>query len=175
MADVLDAFDEADPDGMVIPLFPDEAASLIKQAAGRDGLGGVTKIGSPAILETEVLALPESEGFYFSGPDSVENTNQATGRSATDIFAELEAISGGPPASLYWAPGYDATILLLSAIKQVTVSNGDTLHIDHEELCVALDGTEGFQGILGTLTCDDFGGCGTNRSVTDSSLLPIVY
>ena len=66
MAAVLDAFDEANPDGMVIPLFPDEAASLIKQAAGRDGLGGVTKIASAAILETEILALPESEGFSIS-------------------------------------------------------------------------------------------------------------
>ena len=187
MAAVLDAFDEADPDGMVIPLFPDEAASLIKQAAGRDGLGGVTKIGSAAILETEILALPESEGFYFSGPDPGEgnNVNQATGRSTADILTEFKATNNGePPASQYWAHGYDATILLLSAIKQVAVSDGDALHIDRAELRDALDGTEGFQGILGTLTCDDFGDCGTNHSVirlhtdssdTDPSLLPIVY
>ena len=187
MAAVLDAFDEADPDGMVIPLFPDEAASLIKQAAQRDGLGGVTKIASAAILETEILALPESEGFYFSGPDPGEgnNVNQATGRSTTDILTEFKATNNGePPASQYWAHGYDATTLLLSAIKQVAVSDGDTLHIDRAELRDALDGTEGFQGILGTLTCDDFGDCGTNRSVirlhtdsgvTDPSLLPIVY
>ena len=187
MAAVLDAFDEADPDGMVIPLFPDEAASLIKQAAQRDGLGGVTKIGSAAILETEILALPESEGFYFSAPDpgDSENVNQETGRSTADILTEFKAANDGePPASQYWAHGYDAATLLLSAIKQVAVSDGDTLHIDRAELRDALDGTEGFQGILGTLTCDDFGDCGTNRSVirlhtdssvTDPSLLPIEY
>ena len=187
MAAVLDAFDEADPDGMVIPLFPDEAASLIKQAAQRDGLGGVTKIGSAAILETEILALPESEGFYFSGPDPGEsnNVNQATGRSTADILTEFkETNNEEPPATPYWKHGYDATTLLLSAIKQVAVSDGDALHIDRAELRDALDGTEGFQGILGTLTCDDFGDCGTNRSVirrhtnssvTDPSLLPIVY
>ena len=187
MAAVLDAFDEADPDGMFIPLFPDAAASLIKQAAQHNGLEGVTKIGSAAILETQILALPESEGFYFSGPDLGEssNVNQATGRSSADILTELEAaIIGRPPASPYWAHGYDAATLLLSAIKQVAVDDGDTLHIDRTALRDALDGTAGFQGILGTLTCDDFGDCGTGRSVirlhedssvTDPSLPPIVY
>ena len=187
MPDVLDAFDEADPDGMFIPLFPDEAESLIKQAAERDGLGGVTKIGSAATFVTQILALPETEGFYFSGPDpgNSENVNQETGRSAADILTEFkETNNEEPPATSYWKHGYDATTLLLSAIKQVAVSDGDTLYIDREELRDALDGTEGFQGILGTLTCDDFGDCGTGRSVvhlhadtsiTDPSLLPIEY
>ncbi len=186
MADVLDAFDEADPDGMFIPLFPDEAASLIEQAAQRDGLEGVTRIGSAATLTAKLLALPESEGVYFSGPDLGDsgNMNQATGRSSADILTELEATIGRPPASPYWAHGYDAATLLLSAIKQVAVDDGDTLYIDRAALRDALDGTAGFQGILGTLTCDDFGDCGTGRSVihlhedssvTDPSLLPIVY
>ena len=187
MADVLDAFDEANPDGMFIPLFQDEAASLIKQAAERDGLGDVVKIGSAATFITQILALPETEGFYFSGPDpgNSENVNQETGRSAADILTEFkETNNGEPPATSYWKHGYDATTLLLSAIKQVAVSDGDTLYIDREELRGALDGTEGFQGILGTLTCDDFGDCGTGRSVvhlhadtriTDPSLLPIEY
>ena len=187
MADVLDAFDEADPDGMFIPLFPDEAESLIKQAAERDGLVGVTKIGSAATFVTQILALPETEGFYFSGPDpgNSENVNQETGRSAADILTEFkETNNEEPPATSYWKHGYDATTLLLSAIKQVAVSDEDTLYIDREELRDTLDGTEGFQGILGTLTCDDFGDCGTGRSVvhlhadtsiTDPSLLPIVY
>ena len=187
MADVLDAFDEADPDGMFIPLFPDEAESLIKQAAERDGLGGVTKIGSAATFVTQILALPETEGFYFSGPDpgNSGNVNQETGRSAADILTEFkETNNEEPPATSYWKHGYDATTLLLSAIKQVAVSDGDTLYIDREKLRDALDGTEGFQGVLGTLTCDDFGDCGTGRSVvhlhtdssvTDPSLLPIEY
>ena len=82
------------------------------------------------------------------------------------------------------AHGYDAMTLLLSAIKQVAVVDGDTLFIDHAALRDALDGTVDFQGIIGTMTCDDFGDCGTGRSVihlhmdsgvTDPSLLPIVY
>ena len=186
MATVLAQFSEADPDGVFIPLFPTEATSLIQQAAELDALDGVTMIGGAATLTTGFLALPESEGLYFTAPDLGDsgNTNQATGRSAADVLAAFEVAFGGPPTSPYWGHGYDATTLLLSAIEQVSAVDGDTINIDREALRDALDGTADFQGIIGTLTCDDFGDCGTGRSVihlhddssvTDPSLLPIVY
>ena len=186
MAAVLAQFSEAGPNGMFLPLFPAEAAALIRQLDKLESLEGVTRIGGAALLATEILALPESEGFYFAAPhlgDS-ENTNQATGRSAIDVLAAFEVAFGGPPTSAYWAHGYDATTLLLSAIEQVSVVDGDTLQVDRGALRDALGGTVGFQGLVGTLTCDDFGDCGTGRSVihlhedssvTDPSLLPIVY
>ena len=105
------------------------SVSLIQQAARFDGLQGVTVIGGGAALVTEVLALPESEGVYFMSPDLGDNTNvnQATGRSAADVLTEFEATYGGPPSSRYWAHGYDAATLLLAAIKQVAVVDGDAL------------------------------------------------
>ena len=186
MAAVLDRFDEADPDGVFTPLFAAEATSLIQQLPRRDTMEGVTIISGAATLVTEFLALPESEGVYFTGPDlgDSRNTNQATGRSFADVLTAFEVVYGGPSTSPYWAHGYDATTLLLSAIKQIAVVDGDTLYIDHAALRDALDGTLNFQGIIGTMTCDDFGDCGTGRSlvhlhadssVTDPSLLPIVY
>ena len=186
MAAILARFEEAEPDGVFIPLFPSEAASLIQQAAELGALEGATMIGGAAVLTTNVLALPESEGLYFTAPDLGDsgNTNQATGRSAADVLAAFEAAFGGPPTSAYWAHGYDATTLLLSAIEQVSAVDGDTLKIDRAALRDALGGTKDFQGILGTLTCDDFGDCGIGRSVihlhgdsgvTDPSRLPIVY
>ena len=186
MAAVLARFEEAAPDGVFIPLFPSEAASLIQQAAQLDALGDVRMIGGAATLTTDILALPESAGLYFTAPDLGDsgNRNQATGRSAADVLAAFEAAFGAPPTSAYWAHGYDATTLLLSAIEQVAVVDGDTLSIDRAALRDALAATEDFQGILGTLTCDDFGDCGIGRSVihlhedtsvTDPSRLPIVY
>ena len=187
MASVLGRFDEAGPDGVFISLFPAEATSFIKKLAQRNTMEGVTIISGTASFVTEFLALPESEGTYFTGPDfgDSRNTNQATGRSYADVLAAFIATYGGPSTSPYWAHGYDATTLLLSAIKQIAVvDGGDTLYIDHAALRNALDGTVDFQGIIGTMTCDDFGDCGTGRSVvhlhadssvTDPSLLPIVY
>ena len=186
MAAVLAEFGDAAPDGVFIPLFPGEAMSLIQQAAQLDALEGVTMIGGAATLTTTILALPETEGFYFTAPDPGDsgNTNQETGKSAAEVLTAFEAAFGGPPTSPYWAHGYDATTLLLSAIEQVSVVDGDTLSIDRAALREALDGTADFQALIGTLTCDEFGDCGTGRSVvrlhenpgvTDPSLLPIVY
>ena len=186
MAAILAEFDDADPDGVFIPLFPAEATSLIQQAARLDALKDATMISGAATMTTAFLALPESEGLYFTAPDLGDsgNTNQATGRSAADVLAAFEAAYGAPPTSAYWAHGYDATTLLLSAIEQISVVDGDALNIDRAALRDALDDTADFQGLIGTLTCDDFGDCGTGRSVihlhaepsvTDPSLLPIVY
>ena len=186
MAHVLAQFDAAAPDGVFIPLFPPEAKSLIQQAAKLDALDGVTMISGAATLTTEILVLPETEGLYFTAPDLGDsgNTNQATGKSAADVLVAFEAAFGGPPTSPYWAHGYDATTLLLSAIEQVSVVDGETLSIDRAALRDALDGTAEFQGLIGMLTCDEFGDCGTGRSVihlhadasvTDPSLLPIAY
>jgi branched-chain amino acid transport system substrate-binding protein len=186
MAAVIAQFDEADPDGVFIPLFPMEVRSLIQQAARLGALDGVTMIVAAAAFTTEILALPESEGFYFSAPDPGDsgNTNQTTGKSAADVLAAFEVAFGGPSSYPYWAHGYDATTLLLSAIEQASVVDGETLSIDRAALRDALDSTADFRGILGTLTCDDYGDCGPGRSVihlhedsgvTDSSLLPVVY
>ena len=186
MTAVLAQFGDAGPDGVFVSLFPYEAAHLIRHAAESGILEGMTMVGDSAILTSDILALPGSEGFYFAAPGLGDsgNTNQATHRSAADVLAAFEAAFGGPPTAAYWAHGYDATTLLLSAIEQVAVVDGDTLSIDRAALRDALARTAGFQGILGTLACDDFGDCGVGRSVihlhedsevTDPLLLPIVY
>ena len=58
---------------------------------------------------------------------------------------------------------YDATTLLLSAIESVAVEEGGKLHIDRVALREEIAATTDFQGIIGTLTCDEFGDCGTGR------------
>ena len=68
MAAVLARFEEAEPDGVFIPLFPSEAASLIQQAAKLRALEAATMIGGAAVLTTDVLALPESEASISRHP-----------------------------------------------------------------------------------------------------------
>ncbi|MCY4407413.1 MAG: ABC transporter substrate-binding protein, partial [Rhodospirillaceae bacterium] len=69
MAVVLAKLAAAAPDGVFIPLFQAEAMALIQQAAKSDAMDGVTMIGGAATLTTDLLALPESEGLYFTAPD----------------------------------------------------------------------------------------------------------
>ena len=50
--------------------------------------------------------------------------------------------------------------MLLSAIETVGVVDGDKLHIDRALLREELSGTSGFSGLIGSISCDDFGDCG---------------
>ncbi len=186
MTPVLVKFAAAGPDGIFFPLFDREGSPFALQAREFDGLEGVTLITGAAMLVSEFLGTPQSEGIYFAGPESDHgsNVNVATGKNEDEVLAAFEATYGGSPVSPYWAHAYDATTLLLSAIESVAVKEGGKLYIDRAELREAIGATAGFQGIIGTLSCDAFGDCGTGRlniyyhtdsSITDTAQLPVVY
>ena len=150
-----------------------------------DGFEGTTLISAAALLVSAFLETPQSEGIYFAGPeaDFRSNVNEVTGRSGKQVLAAFETRHGGFPGSPYWAHTYDATTILLSAIEAVAVEDGDRLHIDRAALRKQV-GATAMSGLVGTLSCDRLGDCGTgrmniyhhtDRSVTDVSKLPVVY
>ena len=83
MIPVLTEIAAASPEGLFLPLFPEEAGPLLRQSGEVDGLAGLVRIGGGGLLVSDFLALPESEGLYFAGPtlDFGGNVNGATGRS----------------------------------------------------------------------------------------------
>ena len=185
LSDVISSFAAAEPDGIFFPLFAAEASELMRQARASDLLGGVTYVTSSAAFVERFFALPEAEGVYLAGPtlDLGANTNQATGKSANVALTAYVA-EYGQPASPYWLHGYDATTVLLTAIEAVAVVRGDTLYIDRSALREALYATADFAGLIGSLSCDEFGDCGpghvriyqhTDSRVTDGTKLPVVY
>ena len=174
------------PDGLFFPLFQKEGAHIVRQVGQIAGLEDVTLIGGAALLAPEFLAIPESEGIYLPGPDSNfdGNTNEVTGKSSEALIAEYQERYAEAPTSVYLAHAYDAATLLLRAIEEVAVGNGDTLYIDRAKLREALTSVTGFSGIIGVISCDEFGDCGVGRvqishhtdsSVTDIAALPVVY
>ncbi|WP_428277589.1 branched-chain amino acid ABC transporter substrate-binding protein [Candidatus Palauibacter sp.] len=175
----------AGPDGIFFPLFEAEGSPFAAQARGFDGLEGVTLISGSALLVSAFLATPQSEGIYFAGPESDfgSNVNEVTGKNGDAVLAAYEAAHGGPPSSPYWAQAYDATTLLLAAIRAVAVEEGGRLYIDRAALRAEIGRTR-LQGLIGRISCDDFGDCGTGRinivhhtdsRVTDVARLPVVY
>ncbi len=65
---------------------------------------------------------------------------------------------------MYYIQSYDATNLLLHAIESVAVQNADgTLYIGRQALRDALYATADFEGVSGTINCDEFGDCGALR------------
>ena len=186
MTEVLAEFAAAEPDGIFFPLFEVEGSLFAEQALAFDGLEDATLITGAALLVSEFLGTPQSEGMYFAGPESDHgpNVNAATGKNADDVLAAYAATYGGSPTSPYWAHAYDATTVLLRAIKSVAVEQGGKLYLDRAALREELGATTGFQGIIGAISCDEFGDCGTGRiniyhhtdtSITDTAQLPVVY
>lgn len=185
MTDVLVEFAAAGPDAIFFPLFVIEGSAFAAQARAFDGLEGTTLISGAALLVSAFLETPQSEGIYFAGPESDfgSNVNERTGRSGQQVLASFEARHGGFPGSPHWAHTYDATTILLSAIESVAVEDGDRLHIDRAALRERV-GATAMNGLVGSISCDAFGDCGTGRmniyhhtdtSVTDVARLPVVY
>ena len=186
MTSVLAEFSAAGPDGIFFPIFEAEGTAFVEQARVFDGLEGVTLISGAALLVSEFLSLPQSEVVYLVGPetDFGSNVNVATGKNADEVLAAYEAQYGESPVSPYWALAYDATTLLLSAIESAAMEVGGKLYIDRAALREELGATAGFQSLIGELSCDDFGDCGTGRiniyhhtdsSITDPAQVPVVY
>lgn len=186
MIPVLTEIAAASPEGLFLPIFPEEAGPILRQSGEVEGLAGLARIGGGGLLVSGFLALPESEGFYFAGPtlDFGGNVNGATGRSGDELNAAYEERYGEHSTSAYLAHAYDATTILLRAIEEAAVVVGDALYIDRAKLREALGGTSGFSGIIGTISCDEFGDCGTGRvqislhtdsTMTDVEGLPVVY
>ena len=186
MTSVLTQFAAATPDGIFFPLFRAEGAHFAEQVRVFNGLKDATLITGAAMLVSQFLAVPQSENVYFAGPvsDLGANVNGATNKNADEVLAAFESTYGGPPTSPYWAFAYDATTLLLNAIEIVAGEDDGKLYIDRAALRRELHATSGFPGLIGTLSCDEFGDCGTGRiniyhhtdsSVTDPAQLPVVY
>ena len=186
MTSVLAEFAAATPDGIFFPLFDEEGIPFAKQAREHASLKDATLITGAALLDSKFLATPQSEGVYAAGPeaDLGSNVNATTGKSVDEVLAAYTAAYGGFPGTPYWAHSYDATTLLLNAIEIVAGEDDGKLYVDRAALRRELHHTSGFQGLLGTLNCDEFGDCGTGRiniyhhtdpNITDPAQLPVVY
>ena len=174
------------PEGLFFPLFQEEGAHIIRQVGQVAGLEDIKLIGGAALLVSEFLAIPESVGVYLPGPDlgSSGNTNEATGKSGEALVADYHERYGEAPSTPYLAHAYDAATMLLRAIDAVAVADGDTLYIDRAKLREALTGVTGFKGVIGAISCDEFGDCGTggvqiahhtDSNVTDVAEVPVVH
>ena len=150
------------PQLIFFPIFPPAGTAIVQQIGDVSGLEDVVLMGADGLSVQNFLDLPESEGMYFSGPDTRfdENVNQATGVSGAQFLENYLAEYGEPPTADFWGHAYDATTILLDAIAAVAVRDGDTLYIDRQALRDQLDATSAYQGLIGSLSCDAFGDCG---------------
>jgi branched-chain amino acid transport system substrate-binding protein len=164
MVPVLTEIAAGSPGALFFPIFQPAGDFVAEQAPGVSGLEDTVLLAADGLLNTSYLALSQTEGMYFSGPDTRfgENVNASTEKTANDFLAAYESDYGEAPAAPFWAHGYDATTLLLDAIAASSyVSEDDSLIVDRAGVREYLDGVRDYQGLIGLISCDDFGDCGS--------------
>lgn len=176
----------ADVEVVFFPIFPATGGpEIIQQKDDVAGLEDVVWISADGLHNTDTLGLTESVGVYFSGPDLNFGENvSATGKSYTAMRDAYIAKYGQAPPAPFHAHAYDATVMVLTAIREVSVLGSDgKLRIGRKALRDHLIGMSDFAGLIGRLTCDEFGDCGSQQvqialhgdnTVTDVSQTPVV-
>ncbi|MDX1662275.1 MAG: branched-chain amino acid ABC transporter substrate-binding protein [Candidatus Promineifilaceae bacterium] len=145
------------PEFLYYPVFVVLGSNITNQARQISELEGTILAGADGILSEQFLdaAGEDALGMYLSGPDlGFEN------EIYDDFLAIYESEFGTEPTAAFHAHAYDATMILLNAIEEVAIVGDDgTMLIPRGELREAIAATSGFEGITGTLTCDEFGDC----------------
>ncbi|MBP6016402.1 MAG: branched-chain amino acid ABC transporter substrate-binding protein [Candidatus Promineofilum sp.] len=148
----------AGPQFLYYPVFI-PLGSLItntaKNVAGLEEvyLAAADGVQSPSFLENTV---DTSEGMFVSGPDlAFSNTFYQD-----EFLPAYQEAYGTAPTAPFHAHAYDATMMLLDAVEAVAQQDADgNLLIGRQALRDALYATSGYEGITGTLTCNEFGDC----------------
>ncbi len=154
------------PDVIYAPDFNPACALIAKQKATTSGLENTTLTGSDGCSDATYteIAGPAADGVYLSGPD-------LTAFSGGDFYANefvpaYEDKVGKPPISVFHAHAFDAMNILVQSIEEVAIDNGDgSLTIPRDALIDAVEATEGYEGVIGTLTCTPDGDCATEVTI----------
>jgi len=157
MGPILTTIAADSPDFIYYPIFIPEGAQITRQAKDVAGLENTTLAGADGMYSPDFVeaAGEAAEDMYISGP------NLAFDNPIYDHFKEVHLEKyGEDPLSVFHAHAYDGTMILLAAIEKVAVQDEDgTLHIGRQALRDALYATEGYEGVTGTLNCDQYGDC----------------
>lgn len=147
----------AGPEFIYYPVFVSLGGLITKTARDIDALDGVYLAAADGVQSPDFLEAAGSaaEGMYVSGPD-LSFTNETYDR----FLSTYQEKYGTEPLSVFHAHAFDATTLLLKAIEEVAQEGDDgTLLIGRQALRDKLFATSGYQGITGTLTCNEYGDC----------------
>jgi branched-chain amino acid transport system substrate-binding protein len=163
MRPVLNAVAASGAELVFLPVFRMEGDYIVLQASEIEGMENVTLMSAEGLyFDAFIEVVGEAGvGMYFNTPARPDGT------AYDAFFSRYEAEYNEPPTSTpYHAHTYDAANVLLNAIQAAAVQDAKadgTLHIGRQALRDALYATSGYQGLSGSLTCDEYGDCGAVR------------
>ena len=145
------------PEFMYYPVFTAECAFLTNQAKEVAGLENTVLSSADGCFSADAAeAIGEAgEGMYFSGPDL-----SFSGDTYQQFLQAYQENYGSEPLSVFHAHAFDATNLILDCVESTATQDADgTIHVGRQAMRDCLYATSGYQGVTGTLTCDEFGDC----------------
>ena len=161
MTSILTEIAAAGADLIYYPLFQPASDFFTAQSANISGLEDVTLFGADASL---VDGFPEAAGdaavgVYLSGP-FVANAKYDALLEAWD-----DQIGGAPPSGFH-AHAHDAADMIMNAIEEVAIETDDGgLLIGRQAVRDALTAIDGYDGIIGTISCNETGDCATGEAL----------
>ena len=159
MQPVLTAVAASQAELVFLPMLLSEGILIVQQAKTFDTLDSVIWMGDTALMIAAFLEAVRTDGIgmYF-----ITNTPPES-PSGERLLAEYQRKYAVPPQHrVAYATAYDAANLLLQTIEHVAIHEEDgTVHIGRQALREALYDTTEFDGVSGSLTCDEFGDCGS--------------
>jgi branched-chain amino acid transport system substrate-binding protein len=149
------------PDFLYFPIFVAEGGLITAQARTVPGLRETDLAGSDGMFTPdwiEAAGADNAEGVYISGPDLSAFADPDFYEN--EFLPAYEEQFGEEPQSVFHAHSFDAMNMVADAIETVGIEADDgSMQIPRTALKDELFGTEGFEGITGTLTCDENGDC----------------
>jgi branched-chain amino acid transport system substrate-binding protein len=146
------------PELLYFPIFVAEGALITQQAKETAGLEDTVLAGADGYFTPDWLEATGDAalGHVLSGPDLA-----FSGDFYADEFLPLytEVSDLDAPISVFHAHAFDAYNMIADAIEEVAFTEGGTTFIPRTALRDAFLSTSGFEGITGTLTCDETGDC----------------
>jgi len=146
------------PDLLYYPVFHPEGTLITQQAREFPELDDTQLAASDGLLGLQDLidqAGEAAEGMIASGPACAGDEYDDEFRPAYD-----ELSGEDQPLSVFHCHAYDAVNMMIAAAEEVGIEGDDgTLYIPRQAFRDAMLATSGFEGLTGSLTCDEFGDC----------------
>jgi len=162
MSPVLTSIAATEPQAIYYPIFTAEGGFVTAQARETAGLEDVALIGADGLFSADFVeaAGDAASGVYLSGPFVGDSSLYE------DFLVSLETKYGRGPLSGFHAHAYDATMILLNAALAASAETEDGgLVIGRQAMLDALYATEGYEGLTGSLSCDELGDCATGEAL----------
>jgi branched-chain amino acid transport system substrate-binding protein len=155
------------PELIYMPIFPDEGALIANQRTEIPGITDIPLMGADGLTLGGYVeqAGDNAEGTLVTGPATPNN----------DAYLSVEdaylVAYGEEPTDPFGANAYDATSIILNAIADIGVEREDgTLLVGRGALNTRLYDTDNYEGLIGAITCDEFGDCGFAVAIAVSQI-----